>query len=313
MPPFGAFGHLDPVANAYDFAAAMGYETVVHGTRPRPWQPRPPSVADRAWIGYTNTIAADRERQRILGGREDVFARADWIRRTRTATDATSTGAGRGIDWDAKFKSLRPTQERFQIPYKGPNTLGPPPVHRTTLGQKIWEFVQQQKKMQARLAEGTQRLGSCYATTVQRMQQGWQAAFSKPLLEGRSAEQKKVFDAIAGTRYFTYKQLWKDKVPKNLRFTGVGGALAYLGKAKVVDTAGVWRGDLEPGAPLQMWFGATGYPPGHSGVFERYTHDKQGRITGFVYSDQWRDYNVMRRPGQGYLLAPKIFGAQFWG
>lgn len=284
------------------------YETIVVGRRVNRVVPRERlRPTTREWARFTTLEAGKASRQRLLlGGRTDLLASARPIKRL-LSSDRPSGGAG--IDWPAKLARLRQTQRSFQIGYRGPGTLGPRPLHASDVGQKVWEHVQQQKQVQARVARlrsGAERLGSCYGTTVQRMLKGWEAARGVPLLAGKSDEQKTIFDAIAGTRYGTLPQAWK-KVPKNLRFRGVPGALAYLNVAKVVDTGGVWRGELEPGAPLQFW--SPGW--GHSAVLERYIRDKQGRVVGLVYSDQWKDYKVQMRPRKGDVNAPRIYGAKF--
>ena len=298
--------HLDP--------HLYGYETVVRAKRIGIQSPLPPlSPGDRAWMGYQIGQAGQQERQRLLiGHRTDLLAQAGPTRRTGGILDAGTGGArgvSTGIDWQQKLGSLRPSQRSFKLPYQGPNTLGPRPQHTTSFGQKVWEYVQQQKQTQARLSGGMQRLGSCWTTTVQRMEQGWRNAYGASLLAGRTQEEKLVFDAIAGTRPGTYPRLWRQKVPQNLRYRGVPGALAYLGKATVMEGDAVWRGELEPGAPLQMWYGRPG-TIGHSAVLERYLRNRQGEVIGLVYSDQWRDYNVVLRPKPDDRLAPRIYGAR---
>jgi hypothetical protein len=139
------------------------------------------------------------------------------------------------------------------------------------------------------------------------MKAGWKAAYGSDLLTGRTQEQQRIFDCIAGSRKGTYPKLWR-KIPKNLRYRGVPGALANLGVADVVEGNAVWRGELEPGAPLQIWHGKPGRL-GHSAVLERYIRDKSGKVVGLVYSDQWLDYNVLVR--RKSILAPRIIGAKF--
>lgn len=266
------------------------YVTVVHGHRWRGLSP-----ADAAWAGYTIRQAGEAQQRTMLASN-----RLDRLPRATTGGPSTT-----GIDWNKKLAGLRPTQLPIHIPYSGPGTLGLRPTHATTIGKSIWEQVQRQKQIQAR------RLGSCYGTTVNRMKAGWQQAYGIPLLAGRTQEEQLVFDAIAGTRYSTYPRLWRTKVPSKLKYTGVAGALAYFGKATVVGTDAVWQGELEPGAPLQIWYAKPGYPPGHSAVLERYIRDKNGKVVGLVYSDQWSDYKLLLRSQKGDLLAPKIYGAKF--
>jgi hypothetical protein len=45
---------------------------------------------------------------------------------------------------------------------------------------------------------------------------------------------------------------WKD-VPEESKGLGAAGAMVWAGYGTLVDTVGVWRGDLERGAVIQVW------------------------------------------------------------
>ena len=42
-------------------------------------------------------------------------------------------------------------------------------------------------------------------------------------------------------------------MPDEDKGRGAAGAMAWAGLATLVDTQGVWRGDLEPGGVIQVW------------------------------------------------------------
>ena len=59
------------------------------------------------------------------------------------------------------------------------------------------------------------------------------------------------------------------KLPAEYRGKGAPGAMAWGGTGKLVESAGIWRGELKPGAVLQLWKVARDYkrvrdgdPPG---------------------------------------------------
>lgn len=111
---------------------------------------------------------------------------------------------------------------------------------------------------------------------------------------------------------------WKD-VPDEYKGLGAAGAMAWAGYGTLVDTVGVWRGDLEPGAVIQVWKTAAGYDNvkkgnpayGHSFIFLNYVYSGP-TITGMAIADQgyqndkplvrtawevWFGANLFRKPG----------------
>jgi len=273
----------------------------------RPW--REPSFGAKE----TARLRSIEHGRRVMRERQSVLlARADSARRLRHVRNVGDIGVrsvSQGINWVSKLKTLQKSDTYFKVPYKGPRMFGPRPKHKTIIGRKIWEYVQKQKRIQYQLTGRLRRLGGCYPVSIKRMQAGWKA----DLLTGRTPEQQRIFDCIAGSRYGTYPKLWRNKVPKNLRFRGVPGALAYLGKADVVGTNAVWRGELEPGAPLQIWWTKTPGESGHSAVLHRYIRNNKGhkgQVVGLVFTDQWSDYKVLRKLKKKETW-PHIYGAKF--
>jgi hypothetical protein len=85
---------------------------------------------------------------------------------------------------------------------------------------------------------------------------------------------------------------WED-VPDEYKGRGAAGAMAWAGLATLVDQQEIWRGDLEPGAVIQVWgseadfenakAGKSAY--GHSFIFLNYIHSGSA-ITGMAIADQ---------------------------
>jgi len=79
-----------------------------------------------------------------------------------------------------------------------------------------------------------------------------------------------------------------------LRPVGVGGALTRNSRGALVDSQGVWSGQLQTGAPLQFWWNYNSFNQarsdqfgngGHSVIFDRYEFGNNNSISGFYYTD----------------------------
>ncbi len=103
-------------------------------------------------------------------------------------------------------------------------------------------------------------------------------------------------------------------LPEEYRGKGNAGAIAYAGMGTLVDTSGIWNGQLKPGALIQVWWHKADYekvmlganvkkldPYGHSFIFISYVRNKDNEITGLKIADQGfqsyrplipRDYEV---------------------
>jgi hypothetical protein len=147
---------------------------------------------------------------------------------------------------------------------------------------------------------------------LNRVKSAWQSLFpGSTKFTGKTPREQETLLAVAESAKNKRATGWA-RVPRQLRWRGVPGALAMLGIADVVEGDAFWNGNLEPGSPLQIWWSGIRrpYAGGHSAVLETYIRDKAGRVTGFVYSDQWVDYRVVRRPSKGGILNPYIVGAK---
>ena len=123
---------------------------------------------------------------------------------------------------------------------------------------------------------------------------------------------KQVFNLLYVSASDT-KEGWRS-LPEAYRGKGNAGALAYAGMGTLVDTKGIWSGQLKPGALLQVWRFKDDYekvvqgvnvkkldPYGHSFIFISYVLNDKNEIVGLRIADQGfqsyrplipRDYEV---------------------
>ncbi|WP_242082686.1 hypothetical protein [Aestuariivivens sediminis] len=91
---------------------------------------------------------------------------------------------------------------------------------------------------------------------------------------------------------------WRS-LPKEYRGRGNAGAIAYAGMGTLIDSLGIWGGQLHPGAMLQVWRYRSDYelvvngtsdkdfdPYGHSFIFLGYVRDEKQDIIGIRIADQ---------------------------
>lgn len=123
---------------------------------------------------------------------------------------------------------------------------------------------------------------------------------------------KQVFNLLYATASDIHEG-WRS-LPEEYRGKGNAGALVYAGMGSLVDTNGIWSGQLKPGALMQVWRFKEDYeqvvqgvdvkkldPYGHSFIFISYMRDENNTITGLQIADQGyqsyrplvpRDYQV---------------------
>jgi len=88
-------------------------------------------------------------------------------------------------------------------------------------------------------------------------------------------------------------------LPIKYRGKGNAGAIAYAGMGTLVDWFGIWSGELQPGALMQVWKrrkdydlvvkgvnNKNFYPFGHSFIFLGYECDEKNQILGIRIADQ---------------------------
>lgn len=155
--------------------------------------------------------------------------------------------------------------------------------HQNRLGQKIVEDYSKS----SRKSPG----GLCYETCYARVKDaGRTVGTVVPALDNKST-----FGRLWGS-FIAPKSSWLE-LPEEYRGKGAAGAMAWAGLGTLVDSDGIWRGDLEPGAVIQTWKKAGDYDSvkegksiadssyGHSFIFLNYVYTGSV-ISGIAIADQ---------------------------
>jgi len=132
--------------------------------------------------------------------------------------------------------------------------------------------------------------GACYDTTYNRVAAALRKIGGTTLPANNAANDFAcLFGSLVGmtTRWQT--------LDENYRGKGAAGAMASMGLGTLVDSDGIWRGDLLPGAVIQVWKTADDYASvkagkkpgdiGHSFIFMNYVREGAA-ITGMAVADQ---------------------------
>jgi hypothetical protein len=155
--------------------------------------------------------------------------------------------------------------------------------------------------------------GLCYETCYARVKKaGSPSGVTVPAWKNNST-----FGLIWGS--LVAQPGWKS-VPEEYKGLGAAGAMVWAGLGTLVDMEGIWRGDLEPGAVIQVW-GSTGdyenvrkgnSAYGHSFIFLNYVY-AGSVISAMAIADQgyqnstplvrgdwgvWFGANLFRKPGR---------------
>ncbi|MGK0495541.1 MAG: hypothetical protein ACJAU2_001933 [Maribacter sp.] len=121
----------------------------------------------------------------------------------------------------------------------------------------------------------------------------------------KSFTPKQVFNMLYASASEPH-QRWRS-LPEKYRGKGNAGAIAYAGMGTLVDTSGIWSGQLRPGALMQVWRFKEDYeqvvqgvdvkkldPYGHSFIFMSYVHDEDNTIIGIKIADQgFQSYRLL--------------------
>lgn len=150
--------------------------------------------------------------------------------------------------------------------------------------------------------------GLCYETCYARVKQaGNGAGVSIPAWSNSDT-----FGIIWGS--LIAQPGWKD-VPDEYKGLGAAGAMVWAGYGTLVDMVGVWRGDLEPGAVIQVWGSAGDYENvrkghsayGHSFIFLNYIYTGSA-ITGMAIADQgFQNSEPLNRGDWAVWLGANLF------
>ncbi|MFS4418246.1 hypothetical protein [Maribacter sp. 2307ULW6-5] len=164
--------------------------------------------------------------------------------------------------------------------------------------------------------------GHCLTASKSRILQAYEDVYHKSIYEAlpdsiatAHYNPEQVFDHLYATTSGTHKG-WRS-LPKKYRGKGSAGALAQAGMGKLVSGREIWKGELRPGSPMQVWRHKKDYkkvvrgsddpnldPFGHSFIFLGYVWDTQGQIIGIKIADQGYQSNR--------TLTPRDY-AVWWG
>lgn len=146
--------------------------------------------------------------------------------------------------------------------------------------------------------------GHCLTVSKTRFEKAYESVHGHPIYEDLP-------DSMA-TDYYTPSEVFHNlyvsaqgthegwrTLPIKYRGKGNAGAIAYAGMGTLVDWFGIWSGELQPGALMQVWKRRKDYelvvkgvnnknfdPFGHSFIFLGYECDEKNQIMGIRIADQ---------------------------
>lgn len=154
--------------------------------------------------------------------------------------------------------------------------------------------------------------GACYDACYDRVAAAVRKVGGAALPANNSTNE---FACLFGS-HIEWPVLWA-KLDEDLRGKGAAGAMVHQGLGTLVDSDGIWRGDLLPGAVIQVWTTNDGYErvkagkkageDGHSFIFLNYVREG-GSITGMAVADQ-SYYNIneaAKRSDWGYWVGANL-------
>lgn len=153
-------------------------------------------------------------------------------------------------------------------------------------------------------SENKEPKGHCLSVSKGRFEQAYKEVyghlFYQDLPDSMASKlhtPKQVFNLLYASASET-EQGWRS-LPERYRGKGNAGALTYAGMGTLVDSLGVWSGQLRPGALMQVWRFKVDYeqvvqgvnvkkldPYGHSFIFISYVRDEKNAIIGLNIADQ---------------------------
>ncbi len=213
-----------------------------------------------------------------------------------------------GFD-DHEFISLRPML-RKTIPSSGKNSLAQIGSSTSTNENESVVNLNSKSMVADRIvenylnSENKEPKGHCLSVSKGRFEQAYKEVYGHSLYQDLPTSMatkiytpKQVFNLL----YASASDLsdgWRS-LPEDYRGKGNAGAIAYAGMGTVVDSTGIWRGQLQPGALMQVWRFKADYeqvvhganvktldPFGHSFIFISYLRDEKNNIIGLKIADQ---------------------------
>jgi hypothetical protein len=168
-------------------------------------------------------------------------------------------------------------------------------------------------------SENKEPNGDCLSVSKGRFEQAYKEVYGHSLyhdlpdsMASKFYTPKQVFNLLYASASDN-SQGWCS-LPEKYRGKGNAGAITYAGMGTLVDSEGIWNGQLRPGALVQVWWYKEDYekvvegvnvkkldPYGHSFIFISYVRNENNEITGLKIADQGfqsyrpltpRDYQV---------------------
>ena len=153
-------------------------------------------------------------------------------------------------------------------------------------------------------SENKEPKGHCLSVSKVRFEQAYKEVHGHSLYQDlpesmatKSFTSKQVFNLLYASASETH-QGWRS-LPEKYRGKGNAGAIVYAGMGTLVDTSGIWSGQLRPGALMQVWRFKEDYekvvqgvdvkkldPYGHSFIFISYVRNEKNEIIGLEIADQ---------------------------
>lgn len=155
--------------------------------------------------------------------------------------------------------------------------------------------------------------GHCLTVSKDRFEQAYKEVHGHLLYQDLPASMasqfytsKQVFNLLYASASDTQAG-WRS-LPEEYRGKGNAGAIVYAGMGTLVDTSGIWNGQLRPGALMQVWRFKEDYekvvqgvnvkkldPYGHSFIFISYVRNAENEIIGLKIADQgFQGYRPLR-------------------
>lgn len=152
--------------------------------------------------------------------------------------------------------------------------------------------------------------GRCYEACYARVKAAAKlVAVSLPAFDNKSA-----FSRLWGS-LISPKKTWLE-LPEEYRGKGAPGAMASVGLGTLVNSDGIWAGNLQPGAVIQTWAVASDYEQvrdgggptsyGHSFIFLNYIYSGSA-ISGIAIADQgYQSSRPLTKGDYGYWVGANL-------
>lgn len=153
--------------------------------------------------------------------------------------------------------------------------------------------------------------GDCFAVSRSRFEEAYDTAYGNSVYDDLPED--------SATVYYTPKEVFRNlyacssgehagwsSLPEAFRGRGSAGAVTNADMGDIVNETGIWNGNLDPGALIQVWSSEIGYDEvvdgvdsdgyegyGHSFIFVDYERNETNEIIGMNIADQGYQNDVV--------------------